>query len=274
MKSFVEPNGTEHQGDLWHVQVALGDVRAMTLDELDAAFQEGIIHENTYVRHDGAPQWSLLGQVIGDESDDDYPAHEATLGTSPVAANAQMALPVRTVPTAIVQTTPQLVAPQESLAPRSLGAAHSTAPMVAYVSSPDIDIANLRPRKRGVAFAVAALLLAAVGAVAFISLGRTIDLSAADVSRSKSTMPVSASLGAAAAPVVGSTVEAQPGRDGRLSDDQRRALLEADKLRVSKAKPPAPALPKRSRRRGRPPPSGSSVFHKGGNAHDPLNNSL
>jgi hypothetical protein len=46
--------------ETWLVQLANGAVRVMTLDELDAAFQEGTIDEETFVRRDGASKWSKL----------------------------------------------------------------------------------------------------------------------------------------------------------------------------------------------------------------------
>jgi len=50
----------------WLVQLASGDVRIMTLDELDAAFQSGTVDENTLVRHDGAKKWSKLADVLAE----------------------------------------------------------------------------------------------------------------------------------------------------------------------------------------------------------------
>lgn len=46
--------------ETWLVQLGSGAVRVMTLDELDAAFQEGTIDEETYVRRDGATKWVRL----------------------------------------------------------------------------------------------------------------------------------------------------------------------------------------------------------------------
>ena len=46
--------------ETWLVQLGSGAVRVMTLDELDAAFQEGTIDEDTFVRRDGASRWSRL----------------------------------------------------------------------------------------------------------------------------------------------------------------------------------------------------------------------
>ncbi len=51
---------SEMQNEEWLVQLASGDVRLMTLEELDAAFQEGLVDESTLVRRDGASKWHRL----------------------------------------------------------------------------------------------------------------------------------------------------------------------------------------------------------------------
>ncbi|MBX3206609.1 MAG: hypothetical protein KF764_16165 [Labilithrix sp.] len=50
--------------ELWHVQLG-GVVRTMSLDELDAAFQAGIVDERTMVLKGGALHWTTLGDVAG-----------------------------------------------------------------------------------------------------------------------------------------------------------------------------------------------------------------
>src|SRR5882672_1180988 len=51
--------------DRYHTQVEAGDVRLFTLDQLDAAFNVGLIHENTYVCLEGDSQWLTLAEVAG-----------------------------------------------------------------------------------------------------------------------------------------------------------------------------------------------------------------
>src|SRR6478609_5027954 len=46
--------------EIWLVQLSNGATRAMTLDELDSAFNDGTINEDTYVRRDGAKAWVRL----------------------------------------------------------------------------------------------------------------------------------------------------------------------------------------------------------------------
>ena len=50
--------------ELWHVQLG-GSVRTMTLDELDHAFQSGVIDERTMVLKAGALHWTTLGDIAG-----------------------------------------------------------------------------------------------------------------------------------------------------------------------------------------------------------------
>jgi hypothetical protein len=51
--------------DLWFVQLSTGAVRAMTLDDLDAAYQSGTIDEDTLVRRDAEKAWMKLGDALG-----------------------------------------------------------------------------------------------------------------------------------------------------------------------------------------------------------------
>lgn len=55
----------DHDEEIWLVQLPNGAVRAMTLDELDAAYQEGAIDEETFIRRDGASKWSKLRDELG-----------------------------------------------------------------------------------------------------------------------------------------------------------------------------------------------------------------
>lgn len=51
--------------DTWLVQLQTGETR-MTLDELDAAYQNDLIDDRTLVREPGAP-WRTLGSILGIE---------------------------------------------------------------------------------------------------------------------------------------------------------------------------------------------------------------
>jgi hypothetical protein len=69
-----------HDEDLWFVQLSTGAVRAMTLDDLDAAFQSGTIDEGTLVRRDGQSTWTKLSDELGSSE----PAPSQTPSVAPV----------------------------------------------------------------------------------------------------------------------------------------------------------------------------------------------
>jgi hypothetical protein len=51
--------------DVWHVRLANGETRALSLDELDRAFNEGWVDERTLVLRAGAIRWVPLGEIAG-----------------------------------------------------------------------------------------------------------------------------------------------------------------------------------------------------------------
>jgi len=71
MSYYEATDQTESEDDQWHVQLASGEVCLMTLDQLDEAFQNGVIHENTYLWQEGSAGWVTLREVAGLDSDDD-----------------------------------------------------------------------------------------------------------------------------------------------------------------------------------------------------------
>ena len=59
--------------DMWHVKMTSGEVYTVTVDQLDDAFQKGLIDENVLVMKDGMDDWATLAEVLGgeDEESDD-----------------------------------------------------------------------------------------------------------------------------------------------------------------------------------------------------------
>ncbi len=51
--------------DTWHVKLANGDTRAISLDVLDVGFHDGWITERTMVLAPGSLRWAPLGEVAG-----------------------------------------------------------------------------------------------------------------------------------------------------------------------------------------------------------------
>jgi hypothetical protein len=122
----------------------------------------------------------------------------------------------------------------------------------------DEDMVALKPKRTkliAIGASAAAVLTLAIAAVSSASGGEGAKAAAA------APPPV-------VAPAPQPVVEAAP---AALSDDMKKALLDADKARAAKsaekAKARAAAAPKPSYRA----PKSGQVFHKGGNKYDPLN---
>jgi hypothetical protein len=146
-------------------------------------------------------------------------------------------------------------------------------------------------KKALVAFAVAALALvgfgvanpnrtAATWAKARSLLANTASAPVAAAAPPPAEIPVPAPAPPPAQPVattppVQSAQSAQSDAD-RLSDDKKKALLDADKAHAAQhqAKASAAAAAAPARRSSTYKSDGKTVFHKGGNKYDPLNSSL
>ncbi len=51
--------------EIWHVKLGNGGAQSGSLDQLDEAFQAGLIHEQTLVRREGSEEWITLAQAAG-----------------------------------------------------------------------------------------------------------------------------------------------------------------------------------------------------------------
>lgn len=81
------------ENEEWLVKLDSGDVRMMTLDELDAAFQAGTVHEDTLVRRDGTDKWIKLAEEIGGSEPQVPPSQVAvqpTMSTHPVVTDVAL----------------------------------------------------------------------------------------------------------------------------------------------------------------------------------------
>lgn len=231
---------SDSHDDLWFVQLEGGAVRAMTLDELDAAFQAGSIDESTPVRHDASSAWAPLADVLAGS---DEPA------AAPVAA------------TPVVEAAPASVPPISAPPP----------PVVSELADLDLDAPQFAGSKKRTVAAVLGLV-AVLGAV-----GVTATRVAGKAAAANQSANITAALPSPAAPseATGASDPSLANVDGpRLSDEQRRLLLDNDKKRE------AEAAKKRSERPTRGP-AGSSrpikigdPIQKGGSKYDPLNGSL
>ncbi len=248
MSSFENAESTDAGIDLWRVQLGSGEVRVMSVDALDDAFQAGTIDENTPVLAPGTATWSKLGEAAG-------------LG----GEGAEEPAPVSNV---------------SSLAPIAVDA-YPTGPATRYVppaeiSLPDIDLDTLdegafKPKKGRVYAGIAMAAAIAIG------LGFAATRLAPMTSSAANALSAEAAMKAAGnAPQKAAEDERAAARLTALTEEQRIKLLEADKAReareaAKRAKDhPAPAAGRRSG----PQPKSGTPFQNGGDKYDPLNGAL
>jgi hypothetical protein len=291
--------------DRYHTQVEAGDVRLFTLDQLDAAFNVGLIHENTYVCLEGSSEWLTLAEVagLGDEEPE------------PVSAPFPVAAPVSyySAPPSVAPQSPYSVAPM--VMPRSI------APVVNDLSfDDDYEMMAMRPKRRigKVLAALAVVGLAAAGFAVVQSggiqglklpklLGSNVgqataaSLSLSTLNETAHTTPqppapveaakpepkVEETKPADAAPTpatdatkAGTDKTADADKtdkktDDRFSEDMKAALLNKDKQHVVEQKHKKAARVAVATKQS---PSGKTKgtpgFKSGGSAYDPLNGKL
>ncbi len=95
--------------ETWQVAIAPNNVQAMTLEQLDAAYQAGTITEQTLVWTDGMEEWAPLSEIAGDDD-------EAEQAEAP-AAVAEPTQPVQQAPVAQPQVAAQAPAGPQFAAP-------------------------------------------------------------------------------------------------------------------------------------------------------------
>jgi hypothetical protein len=232
--------------DVWHVQLESGEVRILTLDQLDAFYQNGIIDEETYILRDGTMEWLKLRDVLGESEPAAQPAR-------PAAAPAVLSY----------GSVPPYQPPYQTH--------YSTRPVVSEIDPGELDDLDALPFKRsskgkyilGVgAIGAVALMVAVLGANRIGKSAPEASVGAAVVNALPTTPAV---IIPPPPPVVDPVAPA-------LKDDVKKALADKDnqlnqkieQRKQSRLKNAAPATHKAS-----PPP-----FHKGGNAYDPLNAKL
>jgi hypothetical protein len=249
---------------VWHVQVEGEGVKIWSLDQLDAAYKAGLVDDETFVFEDGGSEWQTLGALLNGEGEGEGDGEEPE--PPPVresAAPQSFAAP---------SYAPQSLAPQaftpQSFAPSS-PMPQSTAPMVSDIDDFEAP-AQFRSKKRGFAIAGAVALVACGVAVLGLKLGTTatepppVAAVAPPVEAPAPPPPV-------AAPLV-NPAEAAAAAAQRLNDDQRKALLEADKAREAKldAKHKARAASAVGHHKSKE----KGPFQNGGDKYDPLNAKL
>ncbi|MBX3199719.1 MAG: hypothetical protein KF894_16405 [Labilithrix sp.] len=221
--------------ELWRVQLGTGEIRMMTLEGLDRAFDEGLIDARVPVLAPGASAWTTLGEAAGL---DDCPTEQQAPSLSPVA-----------------------IAPPSSAATPAL---ESAGPL-------DLDLPEdleLAPRRRGVLAAGGIGALAVAAAIAFVAArggGSPTDI---DV---KATTAVEAPP--AAAEALPAPVETASEAKRELSDWQKRMLLDADKAREDKTRAKNQDKAQKVERKTKRAKTSPALLN-GGDRFDPLNGAL
>jgi hypothetical protein len=277
MSDVESTHQAESNDELWHVQLPSGQECRMTLDLLDDAFQDGLIHEDTLIRQDGTTEWVTLREVAGlDSAAGGETAIPPTTATNVAAANS----PVSAQHGAFVAPAPAPAPPLAqplSYAPPPEPLSRSTAPVASDIGSDfgadlDLDAMEFRARNRRSPAKWIIGIAAALGGLGFAVMGAS---STADTS----TPVTAAAISPVPAPYVPPTptppapeatnAKTEPAR--ALSDDTKRALAAADKSRSGKVQQ------RRETKGGGGAPAPrrkSDPFHKGGDKYDPLNSSL
>jgi hypothetical protein len=230
----------EPMDDLFFVELPNGQQKAMTLDELDAAYQAGAIDESTRVRPDEG-EWSTLGDLLG--------------GTEEIP------------------DAPPITHP-ESLAPVAIHSPAAYAPTV-NAQIPDLydldDEAQLKPSKKKFVFGA----LGAGAVVAVLAVVGITKLGGAGVVADTATKAAAA---AAPPPAAVDPQPAETSTAPKLTDEQKKLLADQDKKRAdADAKKRAERA---EREAAKPHHGGghrtksSEPFVKGGSKYDPLNGSL
>jgi hypothetical protein len=128
--------------DLWHVEVGPNDVRVVTLDQLDEAFQDGLVNESMRVWQEGMPCAVSLGELLGagDDEETGYgeePAYEHQYAqpqyAQPQYAQPQYAQPQYAQP---VQYAPPQYPPSQYPPSRSGSAQYEAPQYVPAKSAP------------------------------------------------------------------------------------------------------------------------------------------
>jgi len=298
----------------WYVQFDSKEVKLMTLEELDAAFESGAIHENTFLIQVGQTEWQTLKDVAGLSDDAGEEEEENTGPTAAVSAP-----PVQAAPAPVAVQAAQYVAPAPqpvrsvnppaavqggwppvttSSPPPSLSSGHmasslpSTIPVVSDLDSADLDLSaqsfKSGKKKLAVFGLAAAFALGGIGyavkqldappahaAVAVPAAPATGKLTPW-VPPAPTTAPVAAPE--AAAPAAAPATTEASGSSNKLSEDMKKALLAQDDDRSAKKGAKA------SKKKGATARSSGAVaksskksggaLRSGGNDNDPLNGKL
>jgi hypothetical protein len=247
----------QENDDLWFVELPGGRTRAMTLEELDAAYQKGEIDEATRVRKDGEVEWSTLAVVAGLDEDVDLDV-DADAFAETVLAPPSVG-PSSLSPYAISTSTPP---PSTPTPPLSLGLG---------LDDDDIGYGAMQKSNKPLVAGLLGAVALAVGVTVFTvarAHGGGVVVQALPAAAAQASPPPAA---ANPSPPPAAQTPAQ-----KLTDDQKKALSALDKkhetesARKAKERAEKAAAQHVRRTRGR----ASEPFVKGTGKFDPLNGNL
>ena len=84
--------------DRWHVRMAPGEVKVLTLEQIDDLFRLEMIDGDTLVRQDGTEQWLALRVVAGLDDPDEEANEQAAAAPPPAPSAPPPPPPVRSAP--------------------------------------------------------------------------------------------------------------------------------------------------------------------------------
>lgn len=302
----VDQDETE---DRYHTQIEAGDVRLFTLDQLDAAFNAGLIHENTYVCLEGGSDWLTLGEVagLGDEEPQSAPV--------PAAVSVPQSRPLTAAPAYSAYAAAPSVAPAAPYSVAPMVMPRSIAPVTNDLSfDDDFEMMAMRPKRRAGKI-VAGLAVLALGGLGFMvvqsgglklpklnldqdagqATAASLTLSSLKDAHATPTPPAPTPVAEAAKPEPPKAEEPKAAdaapvadaaktdadssakkSDDRFSEEMKAALLNKDKQQVDTQKHKKAARTTVAAKHGKPAKAGksSSGFKTGGSAYDPLNGKL
>jgi hypothetical protein len=165
--SAHEVEEEDDDDERWHVQLAPGDVRVLSIDQLDDMYRLDVIDDQTMVWKDGMGSWSPLGVVLAGDDDDGpvdpfgtpsfapAPLAPVSFAPAPLAPISSGPLPsFAPAPLAPVSFAPAPLAPV-SFAPAPLAPIASAA-LPSFAPAPLAPVSRFAPTTPPVAFSIPA----------------------------------------------------------------------------------------------------------------------
>jgi len=103
--TLIGDQEAEHVDEPWHVQMGPGDVRQLSLEQLDDFYRLDVINERTIVWQTGMSQWLPLGAVAGIEAP--VPVQRSAISVSPAATQVLPSIAASAPPLALSIRPPE-----------------------------------------------------------------------------------------------------------------------------------------------------------------------